>query len=171
MVGSLGLWLQAIANISKGTYFLAGDPVPALFGQAVLLLATLALLGVLLLTPAGVFVFLTIRVVDEELARLSSLRRDLESRLATSRSVEEREQLRAELEAIGRQRLTAKKQSLLPLRRPAFLLLLAASLIMLLVLPRTVQRYRDAAASDTNQTHSIAGAVCEIAGNPRPRSR
>ena len=171
MVGSLGLWLQAIANISKGTYLLAGDPVPALFGQAVLLLATLALLGVLLLTPAGVFVFLTIRVVDEELARLSGLRRDLESRLAAARSIDEREQLRAELVAIGRQRLTAKKQSLLPLRRPVFLLLLATSLVMLLVLPRTVQRYRNTVAADTSQTHPLAGAVCEIAGNPRPRSR
>ena len=171
LAGAVGLSLQAIANIEKGTYFLAGDPAPALFGQAVLLLATLALLAALLLTPACVFVYLTIRAVDEELSRLSTRRRLLDDRLAATRSTDEREGIRHELEAVAQRRLIAKKQTLLPLRRPAFLILLGASVAMLVVLPVIVQRYRSQEASGPNGAHAIAGPVCEISGNPQPRLR
>jgi len=70
--GAVGLFLQAAGNVSKGTYLLGGDPAPALLGQVVLLLGTIALLSLLLAAPASVFLFLTIKAVNEELARLST---------------------------------------------------------------------------------------------------
>jgi hypothetical protein len=168
VLGSIGLWLQAIANISKGTYLLAGDPAPALFGQAVLLLGTLALLAVLVATPVAVFVFLTMRSVDEELGRLSMQRRDAEARLAAAHTVSDRQRVRFELETIAKYRTAARKQSLLPWRQPLFLMLLAACLAALLVLPVTVQSYRDSAPRSA-AARSLSSTACELAGNTRAR--
>ncbi len=168
VLGSIGLGLQAIANISKGTYLLVGDPAPALFGQAVLLLGTLAALTVVLATPVAVFVFLTMRSVDEELGRLSRQRRDAEARLAAAHTAADRERVHFELETIAKYRTAARKQSLLPWRQPLFLTLLAACLATLLVLPVTVQRYRDSAPRGV-AARSLSSTVCELVGNPRPR--
>jgi hypothetical protein len=165
--GAIALFLQAAGNISKGTYFLAGDPAPALLGQAVLLLATVGLLAILLVTPAGVFLFLTIKAVNEEMARLSTVRRSLERELAAARSADEREQLRVDLEAVRLQRKTAKKQSLLPLRQPAFIALLVATCLLLLVLPFAV-RWLGGAPSPTAGHSTIRGTVCALCGNAAP---
>ncbi len=137
-VSALGLTLQAAANVAKGTYFFAGDPTPALFGQAVSLLGVVALLLVPLLTPGGVFLFLNIKSVDHELARLSTIRRSLDAQLQTTIVLEERDRLRAELIDVGARRAIAKKQSLLPIRQPAFVALLSGSLLMLLLLPLSI---------------------------------
>ena len=164
-VGSFGVFLQVAANVSKGTYFLAGDPAPALFGQAVLLLGTLALLAVLLLTPIGVFLFLTIKAVDEELARLSAARRSLEARLSEAQSMEERDRLRLDIEQTRDRRAIAKKQSLLPIRQPAFLALLAASLLMLVALPLSVQWFNSATRAPSAGRQTISDTVCAVCGN------
>lgn len=63
-LGGVGLSLQDAANVTKGTYFLRGDPSPALFGQAVTLLALLTVFAVV--TPVCVFLFLNVRAVDGE---------------------------------------------------------------------------------------------------------
>ncbi len=169
-VGSLGLFVQVAANVSKGTYFLAGDPAPALFGQAVLLLGTLGLLAVLLLTPICVFLFLTIKAVDDELARLSAARKSLEARLVETESVDERSLLRVDIERIRDRRETAQKQGLLPLRQPAFLALLLASLLMLIVLPLSVQWFSGGARTIGGGRQTIGDAVCAACGNAPIRS-
>ena len=170
-VGSLGLFLQIAANVSKGTYFLAGDPAPALFGQAVLLLGTLGLLAVLLLTPVCVFLFLTIKTVDEELARLSVTRKSLEARLAEEGSLDERNRLHLDLERIRERRETARRQSLLPIRQPAFLALLAVSLLMLIVLPLSIQWFGGPARTMGDGRQTISDTVCAACGNAPLRSR
>jgi hypothetical protein len=169
-VGSLGLFLQIAANISKGTYFLAGDPAPALFGQAVLLLGTLGLLAVLLLAPVCVFLILTIKAVDEELARLSAARKSLEARIADARSADERNRLQLDLDRIRLRRGAARRQSLLPIRRPAFLALLAANLVMLIVLPLSVQWFSGRRTTGGDR-QTISDSVCAACGNAPLRAR
>jgi Protein kinase domain len=170
-VGSIGLFLQAAANVSKGTYFLAGDPAPALFGQAVLLLGTLGLLALLLLTPVCVFLLLTIKTVDEELARLSVTRKSLEARLSEEDSVDERRRLQLDLDRIRARRETARRQSLLPIRQPAFLALLAASLLMLIVLPLSIQWFSRPAPTTGDGRQTVRDAVCAACGNAPLRLR
>jgi hypothetical protein len=168
-VGSLGLFVQVAANVSKGTYFFAGDPAPALLGQAVLLLGTVGLLAILLVTPASVFLLLTVRAVGEELGRLSGVRKNLEAQLATARSSEERDQLRFELDRLRERRETTKRQSLLPIRRPAFLALVAASLLMLLVVPLSIRWFGGTSTFEGSRT--LSGAVCAACGNSPIQSR
>lgn len=162
-LGGVGLSLQAVANVTKGTYLLGGDPSPALFGQAVTLLAVLTVFAVVLLTPVCVFLFLNVRAVDEEMARLSGARRALEARLRDARRPEEQEHVRAELDDITARRANAKKQTLLPIRRRSFLALLAVCLLLLLALPLSIQLLGRA---EDPTGHAISDLVCSISGNP-----
>jgi hypothetical protein len=166
VIGSVGLFLQTVANVTKGTYFFAGDPAPALFGQAVSLLAVIALLLVLLLTPVCVFLFLSIKAVDQEVARLSTVRRSLEARMESAPSAEDRDRIRGELNNVRARRLTAKKQSLLPIRQPTFVALLSISLLMLLVLPLSIQWFRRSEGTLADG-RPLSNAVCAMTGNPR----
>jgi hypothetical protein len=165
-VSALGLTLQAAANVAKGTYFLAGDSSPALFGQAVSLLGVLALLLVPLLTPVGVFLFLNIKAVDQELARLAAVRRSLDAQSATSRSPEDRDRLRAELSDVSARRVIARKQSLLPIRQPAFLALLTAGLLMLLLLPLSIAWFSGSSGT-TDNGRLFTEVMCAMSGNPQ----
>jgi hypothetical protein len=165
VIGSIALSLQAIANVTKGTYFLAGDPTPALFGQAVLLLGTVLLLLIVLLTPAGVFLFLNIKAVDQEVARLAVRRRRLETQLQAAPPGDERERLRAELRDLAERRAIVARQSLLPVRRPSFLVLCGASVLLLLLVPLSVRWF---GSSSHNSGGAITGAVCTLSGNPQP---
>jgi hypothetical protein len=167
--GSVGVFLQAAANVSKGTYFWSGDPAPALIGQAVTLLATLTLLAVALATPVCVFLFLTIKAIDEELARLSSSRKRLEARLAETRSSDERARLEFDIDVVLERRTTLKRQSLLPIRQPAFLTLLCASLVVLVGLPLSMRWFGDDVQTDVRAGHSLSRAVCAACGN-EPRT-
>src|SRR5262249_17374967 len=133
--GSVGRLLQVSANVSKGTYFFAGDPAPALIGQPLLLLTVVFVLAVLVLTPIGVFLFLTVRAVDDELGRLSAMRKNLEAQRANAHSPETRDRLQAEIDALRHRRETARKQSLLPLRRPPFVGLIATNVLLLVLIP------------------------------------
>jgi hypothetical protein len=171
LLGSLGLFLQLAANVSKGTYLLTGDPAPALFGQVVLLLGTLGLLVVLVLTPVCVFMFLTIKAVDEELMQLSDARKSLESRLAETQSVDEVQRLRVELALIRERRETAGRQRLLPIKQPAFLVLLGTSLMVLVLLPPSVAWFRHPPSPAAIDRPSISDAVCAASGNPPLRTR
>jgi hypothetical protein len=163
--GALGLFLQAAANVSKGTYFLAGDPAPALFGQAVLLFGTIALLTIVLTAPITVFLVLTIKVVGDELGHLSARRKALDTQLSTARSEAEREHLRREIAMILERRALARKQSLLPIRRPAFLILLTANLAMLVLLPATIQWLGTPSSSKLSLTQRWSNAICVACGN------
>jgi hypothetical protein len=160
-LGGIGLSLQAAANVTKGTYFLAGDPAPALFGQAVTLFGVLAVFAVVLVTPVCVFLFLHIRAVDEEIARLSVVRRALEVRMRETRRPEDRERLRLELDDVIVRRANVKRQTLLPIRRPSFLALLAVCLVLLTALPMSIQVFGRAGNSTG---HTIGDLVCTASG-------
>jgi len=160
-LGGVGLSMQAAANVTKGTYFLRGDPSPALFGQAVTLLALLVVFAVMLLTPVLVFLFLNLRVVDEEMARLSGVRRVLEAQLRDARQPEEQEHLRTELREVSIRRANATKQTLLPTRRPSFLALLGVCVLLLLTLPLSIQALGRAG----DRGHIISELFCSVSGN------
>jgi len=161
-LGGVGLWLQAAANVTKGTYFLGGDPSPALFGQAVTLLALLTVFAVALLTPVCVFLFLNVRAVDGEMARLSAARRALEAQLREAPRPEDQARLRAELNDLTVRRANAKKQTLLPIRRPSFVALLVVCLLLLLALPLSIRALGRAGNPAGN---AISELVCSISGN------
>jgi hypothetical protein len=160
-LGGVGLSLQAAANVTKGTYFL-GDPSPALFGQAVTLLVLLTVFAVVLLTPVCVFLFLNVRAVDGELARLSAARQALEARLRDAGQPGDRERLRSELNDVITRRAGVKKQTLLPIRRPSFLASLVVCLLLLLALPLSIQSL---ARAGEPGVHRIGDLVCRISGN------
>jgi len=164
--GSFGRLLQVSANAAKGTYFFAGDPAAALIGQPVLLLTIVIILAVLVLTPIGVFLFLTIRAVDEELGRLSAARKRLEAERARARTADERERLQLELELLRDRRATARKQSLLPFKRPLFIGLLFVNVVLLLV-PLSVSR-SGAGGVAAGAWRSIVASVCAACGNASP---
>ena len=81
-------------------------------------------------------------------------------------SAEDRDRIRAELNDVRARRLTAKKQSLLPIRQPTFVALLSISLLMLLVLPLSIQWFRRSADIVTDG-RPLSNAVCAMTGNPR----
>jgi hypothetical protein len=157
--GSIGRLFQVSSNASKGTYFFGGDPAPALIGQPVLLLGVLGLLGVLVLTPVGVFLFLTIRAVDEELGRLSAVRKTLESQRASATSSETRERVQHEIELLRERRETAKKQSLLPIRQPMFVGLLAINVLLLGLIPLSSEWLANPIWRSINES------ICAACGN------
>jgi len=161
-LGGVGLSLQAAANVTKGTYFLGGDPSPALFGQAVTWLALLTVFAVALLTPVCVFLFLNVRAVDGEMARLSGVRRALEAQLRDAPRPEEQERLRAELNDVTVRRANARKQTLLPIRRPSFVALLVVCVLWLLALPLSIRALGQAEHPDGN---AISELVCTMSGN------
>lgn len=161
-LGGVGLSLQAAANVTKGTYLLGGNASPALFGQVVTLAGVLVMFAVALLTPVGVFLFLNVRAVDAEMARLSGARRTIEAQLRQATRQEDRERLRTELQDTLDRRAIAKRQTLLPFRRLSFLALLLVCLALLLALPLSVQalsRGRDGVG------HAISDTVCTVSGN------
>jgi polyferredoxin len=160
-----------VTNVGNGTYFFAGEPTPGLFGQVIVLLVTIGLLAVFVLTPVCVFMFLTIKAIGEELARLSGVRKSLEARLAETRSAEEANRLRLELEQIRERRKTAGRQRLLPIKQPAFLVLLAASLVLLIALPLFIPWFGGTSPAITEGGSSISDAVCAACGNAPLRSR
>jgi hypothetical protein len=165
-VASLARFLQISANVSKGTYFFAGDPAPALVGQPVVVFAVLVLLAVLVLTPVGVFLFLTVRAVDEELARLAAARKNLEEQRLAARSREDRDRIQFDIDMLRERRETAKKQSLLPIRQPVFIGLLAANLVILLILPKSIGWFGEAAPGRGDTVwHAISDSVCAACGN------
>ena len=166
VIGAVGLFLQTVANVMKGTYFFGGDPAPALFGQVVSLLGIVALLLVVLATPVCVFLFLHIKAVDQELARLSAMRRNLEVRLESGRSAQDSNQIRTELGHIVSRRQTVKKQSLLPFRQPMFLALLSVSILMLLALPLGIG-WVGASGDSISGSHLFRTAICAMTGNPQ----
>jgi hypothetical protein len=127
--------------------------------------------GVLVLTPVGVFMFLTIKAVGQELARLSGVRKSLEARLAETRLADEADRLRLELEQIRERRKTAGRQRLLPIKQPAFLFLLAASVLMLVVLPLFIPWFGDTSQATAGSGPSISDAVCAACGNAPFRAR
>jgi hypothetical protein len=123
-----------------------------------------------LLTPVGVFLFLTVKAVDEELARLSAARKSLEARLVETHSVDVLNRLRRDLEHIRERRATARRQRLLPIRQPAFLALVVACLVMLLGLPLSI-RWFSGTPRTTAGGRTVADAVCAACGNAPLRSR
>jgi len=164
--GAAGRLLQVAANAPKGTYFFGGDPAPALIGQPVLLLTVLIMLAVLVLTPIGVFLFLAIRAVDEELGRLSVARKSLESQRASARSAEARERLQSEIELLRERRDTAKKQSLLPIRQPVFIGLMAVNLLLLVLIPLSADWFGGAARARGDRAwRAINTSICAACGN------
>jgi len=161
-LGGIGLWLQAAANVTKGTYFLEGNPSPALFGQAFTVLGLITVFAVVLLTPVCVFLFLNVRAIDGEMARLSGDRRTLEARLRDAKQPEDRERLHSELNDVVVRRVNVKKQTLLPIRRPSFAALLIVCVLLLLALPLSIQTL---ARSADPTVHTIGDLVCSISGN------
>ena len=152
----------SVLSLTKGTYFLRGDPSPALFGQAVIVLTPLTVFAVVLLTPACVFLFLNVRAVDGEMARLPGVRRALATQLLDAQRPEDRERLRAELNDVTLRRANAKKQTLLPIRRPLFVALLMVCVLLLVALPLSV-RALGRVGSPANS--AITNLVCSISGN------
>jgi len=170
--GSIGSLLQVSANASKGTYFFGGDPALALIGQPVVLLTVLVVLVVLVATPLGVFLFLTIRAVDEELSRLSAARKNLESQRASARSAEARERLQSEIDLLRERRDTAKKQSLLPIRQPMFVGLIAVNLLLLLLIPLAADWLGGTGRTNgTRLWRSMNDSICAACGNSPPAAR
>jgi hypothetical protein len=168
-VAALGLFLQAAANVAKGTYYFAGDPAPALFGQPVLLIGTLCLLGILLMTPVGVFLLLTIKAVDAEFGRLSEERRSLEASIRDAGSADERGRLGLELERLRERRAIVRKQRLLPLRSPTFVAMLGVVLVMLLAFPYALRWLSSPARVADGGSRSLVETVCAACGNDMPR--
>jgi hypothetical protein len=62
-------------------------------------------------------------------------------------------------------RALARKQSLLPIRRPAFLILLTANLAMLVLLPATIQWLGTPSSSKLSLTQRWSNAICVACGN------
>jgi hypothetical protein len=113
---------------------------------------------------------LTIKAVDEELARLSVARKSLEARIADAQSVYESNRLQLDLDRIRGRREAARRQSLLPIRQPAFLALLTASLLMLIVLPLSIQWFSGRRTTGDDR-RTISDSVCAACGNAPLRSR
>jgi hypothetical protein len=166
-IGAAAHYLQIVANIEKGTYFFSGNTAVALAGQAVAFLSVLILLGLIVLTPIGVFLFLTIRAVEEELGRLAGVRRRLEEQSASARSRDERERLQLEIAQLAERRDVARRQSLLPIRRPLFVALLATNVTLLFVLPLASSLSRPPGQTSSSVWQRAVSVVCAVCGNGR----
>ena len=157
MVGSM----QAAANLSKGTYFLGGREVLPLIGQPLVLLSAAVLLGSLVLVPIILFMLLTIRVVNQELAHLSVAQKQLDAAWEKASLSSDRDRIEREMEVLKERRNVLATQSLLPIKRPFFRLLLVLNLVLLLILPPLITRTGAAAGAG----RFISDFVCVLCGN------
>ena len=166
-LGGVGLSLQAAANVTEGMGPTPGRSLARAVRPVVSLVALLAVFAVMLFTPVGVFLFLNLRAVDAELARLSGIRRGLETELDDARTPGDQERLRAKLHELTIRRRTVKKQTLLPTRRRSFLTLLGVCVLLLLTLPLSVTAIGRAGERD----HFITDVVCTLSGNAAHSAR
>ena len=150
-LASVGASLQALrpaaTQSEKGTYFLRGREVLPLIGQPLVLLSTVIVFGTLVLTPVILFMLLTIRVVNQELARLRDAQKALEAAWEGTSVAGDRERIEMEMKVVEGRRKAIAMQSLLPAKKPVFQALLAANVVFLLILPPVVTKTRGGAGA------------------------
>jgi tRNA A-37 threonylcarbamoyl transferase component Bud32 len=160
VLGSLGRVLQAIANLYKGTNFFQERWGLALIGQLVVLICALLVFAGVILTPVIVFMLLTIKSVDQELARLSLQRKTAEQQLDKVRFSQDRQRILGEIGALQERRAIVRNQSLLPRKRPLFWYLIAANIVLLLIIPAML-----GTETFANSWHDFSRFVCAACGN------
>jgi hypothetical protein len=161
-LGALGWLAQLAANVHKGTNFFRGNAAIPLVGQPLLVLAVVGLTLILILVPLGIFGLLTIRIVDRERGRLSTLERQLQGRLHAAGFREARARIDAELNDVRERRQVLDRQRLLPTARPVFWWLLLATALALLAGPAAV-----AGPKGSGVVRAVGEALCAACGNAR----
>jgi tRNA A-37 threonylcarbamoyl transferase component Bud32 len=159
LTSAVGL-MQVTANLNKGTYFLTGREVLPLIGQPMVLLSAAVLLAAVVIVPFVLFMLLAIKVVNQELARLNALEKQLDAAWERTQMSAERERIENEMKALEDRRKVIAVQALLPTKKHFFQLLLAINLI-LLILPPVVMTTR----AGTDAGRFIREFICVLCGN------
>lgn len=157
--------LQVAANWAKGTHSLRRAVDASLLGQLAGLGAVLLLLLIVFSLSLTTFAYLVIRNVSREKERLSAEASALDGRAAAAASAEEKARWEGRAEAARERRRVAERQRLIPSAKPAFVLLLAANVLLFAHIMQLTPAPGSPPPIGTAFWAGFGERVCLLAGN------
>ena len=164
LLASIAFFLQAVANLGKGTYFFSARPGIQSIGQLFVLLAIMGMIVLVLFFPTVTFLLLIVRARSKELARLSAEMRKHKGNLdapGPASNLESGEQVRRLRERFE----IAKQQTLLPFGNRVFRRLLLVSVLLLVILPVAVASLPG--SPTVRSIGKVNDFLCGVCGNSR----